>query len=132
MVAPIIPASLTALSWTKIDVPDQRRQHEMPVADGELCYAVMLYKPPKRSRWRPRTADAIPPMHRGKKTIYFATRNLAFVLKDCREFNQRQLERMKPGRSVGLWAVAVELVAPFDETAKPVDLLAKRGGPNHD
>lgn len=68
-----------------------------------------------------RTVDCIPPMHVGKRSIFFACRVLAYVVRDCREFNERELLRLKPGRAVKLWAVPVSVVCGFDETARVVE-----------
>ena len=117
MVAPILPPSLVPFSWFKAEVPDDHEFYTLPVANGEPCFAIMLYIPPKRSTWRPRTVDAIPPLHVGKKKIFFACRVLANVLRDCHEFNQHTLLRLKPGKRVGMWAVPVSMVCNYDETA---------------
>ncbi len=132
MVASAIPSNLTPLSWTMIDVPEDRDLYELPIADGELCFAVLLYRPPKRSKWKPRTPDCIPPWHVGRKAIFYARRNREFVVKDCREFNVVEMRRVKLGRRVSLWAVAVQLIFPFEETVKPIDLLSAQGGRSHD
>ncbi len=89
-----------------------------PVANGEHCYAIMLYKPPKRSKWRPRSLDCIPPMHLGKADVFFPRRTLAPVLADAREFNSAALRKMKPGKSVQLWAVVVTCVFGFEATIR--------------
>lgn len=130
MVAPLLPASLAPLTWLRADVPADRECSALPIARGEHCFAILLYRPPKRSKWRPRTVDAIPPTHRGKRQISFASRVLANVLKDAREFNERELLRLVPGKSVELWAVPVSIVCGFDETAQPVNLL--HGGRTND
>ncbi len=121
MVAPILTSALQPLSWLKTSIPDERECSALPVANGEPCFAILLYRPPKRSKWRPRTVDCIPPMHVGKRSIFFACRVLAYVVRDCREFNERELLRLKPGRAVKLWAVPVSVVCGFDETARVVE-----------
>ncbi len=132
MVASLLPPVLAPLTWLSASLPEGRDLIELPIPNGERCFGCLLYRPPKRSRWKPRTVDAIPPMHRGRKQIFYTTRNLAALLRDTREFNAREMRTMKPGRSASLWAIAVQLIAPFDETARPIDLLTVQGGNDHD
>ncbi len=125
-----LPSSLAPLTWLRADVPADRECLALPVPKGEPCFAIMLYKPPKRSKWRPRTIDALPPLHRGKRLISFASRVLSAVVKDARAFNERELQRLRPGTSIELWAVPVAIVCGYDETARPIDLL--HGGRDDD
>lgn len=120
MVASYLPTSLVAFSWLKCSPPDDREAYVLPVRNGEPCFAILLYNPPKRSKWRPRTVDAIPPMHLGKQTIFFPSRVLGVILHDVAEFNASTLLRLKPGKRIRCWAVAVEMVCGFDETARVV------------
>jgi len=115
MVAPLrFPADLDLTR----EIPECRQSAERSPIAGELCYAILLYTPPKRSRWRPRTVDAIPPLDVGKRLIWCPTLNLAAVLAECGEFNTLQLGWMKPGRAPRSWAVAISMVCGFDETAR--------------
>lgn len=122
MVAPVFyPATLFVPSACP---PEWREYLVRPPIAGEQCFAVVFYSPPRRSTWRPRTVDSVPPMHKGKRKVFYHSFDRARVVKDCAEFNAGQLRRQLPGRSVGMWALAVSIVCGFPETAQ---LLAEGG-----
>ena len=91
-----------------------------PPLPGQLCYAVAFWRARKGCTWRPTRTDAIPPLAEGRYTIvWWESRSVDVVLRDAGEHNGRQLERAR-GRDgrVRLWAVAVQMVAGHDHTAR--------------
>ena len=121
MVASYLPTALAPFSWLKCSTPDDREAFVLPVRNGEPCFAILLYRPPKYSTWRPRSYDAIPPMHEGRRVLFLSPgRNEARTISDAAEFNQRQLIAVKPGKRIGLWAIVVTMIWGFEETARVV------------
>lgn len=106
-----------------VQTPAYRDGAVVPPATGQWCYAVLIYSPPRKSRWRPRTLDSIPPLDQGCSTPFNPSYSLSSTLFDVLDFNRRELGRTRPGRPPKCWAVAVTMVWGDPASARPVNLL---------
>ena len=90
------------------------------IQDGEPCFAIMLFEPPLKTRWRPKGPRSIPPLSRGKRVVWWQHRETRQILWTVDDFNTRQMAQTKPGRAPASWAIAVRMIYGQDETARPV------------
>jgi hypothetical protein len=84
---------------------------------GESCFAIAMVTPP--ANWRPQSAAAIPPQWR-LIVLHWPSRNLAPVARDVLNFNNSKIEERVDGETLDYWAVAVSMIYPIDETARPI------------
>jgi hypothetical protein len=112
---------LAAISATIPDAPPTIR-------DGEMIYAVMLWKRTKGAKWRPNSPTAIPPHIAGTYSIIWTiNRELGPVLREVLDWNTSALEVIAKGKRVRTWAVPVRAVCGHDETARIIDTSTLRG-----
>jgi len=93
-----------------------------PPLKGEACYCTMLIGVRKKSRWLPRESYVLPPLaYQLGGGLFSWTRSFEAALRDAREFNARQLERVhrNPKRErITLWAACGWGVCGFESTVR--------------
>ena len=96
--------------------------------NGELVYALMMWRRRRGAKWRPINPTAIPPHVAGRYTIIWTIdKELAKVMREVLDFNRTSLENAA-GKSVKSWAVPVRCVYGFDETAQVIEIGTEGGG----
>ncbi len=90
---------------------------------GELCFGMLMWRARRDSKWIPPSVDAVPPLIGGRFTILWSiARDLPPVLRDVIDSNVESLKRANKRGRVRTWAVPVQAVYGFDETARIVDV----------
>ena len=86
---------------------------------GESCFAIALVTPP--ANWRPRKC--------GRDSAPVAPDRYSLVEsksgdgpRDVLKFNNSKIEERIDGETLDYWTVAMSMIYPIDETARPIEI----------